>query len=44
MELIVRELNRRTGWDEAIRGWQEERLSALIRALPSPTVSYSGQA
>ena len=44
IELLVVELNRRSGWDAHIRAFTEQTLATKIAALPKPSVEYTGRA
>jgi hypothetical protein len=44
IELLVAELNRRSGWDAHIRALTEKTLATKIAALPQASVEYTGRA
>lgn len=42
VEALIAELNKRAGWDAAIRVWQASRLRALVDDLPMPIPGFVG--
>ena len=44
IELLVAELNRRSGWDAHVRALTEQTLATKIARLPPASVEYTGRA